>query len=368
MSVTDDRIRELNCSFLEFMNKPENVETATKEIYDDLLDEVLMGFVFDVHRVVKIGSSEVEEGIPDDESYAIVDSPGLDVFGQHPIKKSQECNCPNCERGVAASRFATHLEKCMGMGRNSSRIASRRIANNSKDLTTFSGVISDDDDDVDWSVNNDKRKRRKERNGLKKLKQPRQQQAAGAGALLAGALLAGPASSNNSSGSSSSSSLGGPKNSGSDGGELVYTSSESSPSNYEGMSLEEKRVLLQQVCGVMSEHTKKICTRSMRCPQHSDEQRKEVRAGLEELVAAQGLPAGLHGVELEPTAYDEAAELAARWDRDSGAAADALAGAASSSSSSGSRKREAKAKGKAKAAGKRERNSPVSSHYIFLNT
>lgn len=72
MSVTEERIQELNRRFLEFMSKSENVEGATKEIYDDLLDEVLMGFVFDVHRTTKTGSSDVEEGIPDDESYAIV--------------------------------------------------------------------------------------------------------------------------------------------------------------------------------------------------------------------------------------------------------------------------------------------------------
>ena len=30
-------------------------------------------------------------------------------------------------------RFAPHLEKCMGMGRNSSRVASRRLAKDSKD-------------------------------------------------------------------------------------------------------------------------------------------------------------------------------------------------------------------------------------------
>lgn len=262
----------------------------------------------------------------------------------------------------------------MGMGRNSSRIASRRIANNSKDLTTFSGVISDDDDDVDWSVNNDKRKRRKERNGIKKLKQPKQ----ASSGLLSGALL-GPntvSNNNSSSGSSSSSSLGGPKNSaGSDAGDLVYTSNENSPSNYESMSVDEKRILLQQVCGVMSEHTKKICTRSTRCPQHTDEQRKEVRANLEEL--SQSIPAGtgsssLHA-DLETNAYDEATGELSRWDRDSSTTAgsnntDLVTNNVASTTSS-SRKREAKTKGKAKAAGKRERNSPVSSsHYIFLNT
>ena len=57
---------------------------------------------------------------------AIVDVPGVDVFGNLPAKKQLECVCPNCKRNLAASRFAPHLEKCMGMGRNSSRIASRR--------------------------------------------------------------------------------------------------------------------------------------------------------------------------------------------------------------------------------------------------
>lgn len=48
------------------------------------------------------------------------------MFGQVPMRKQYECICPNCQRNLAASRFAPHLEKCMGMGRNSSRIASRR--------------------------------------------------------------------------------------------------------------------------------------------------------------------------------------------------------------------------------------------------
>lgn len=72
MSATDEKVTELNKRFLEFMTANNNVETATKEIYEDLLDEVLMGFVFDMHRVTKTGSSDIEEGVPDDESYAIV--------------------------------------------------------------------------------------------------------------------------------------------------------------------------------------------------------------------------------------------------------------------------------------------------------
>ncbi|XP_015109160.1 SAGA-associated factor 11 homolog [Diachasma alloeum] len=317
MSVTEERIQELDRSFLEFMRTSDNVDMASQEIYDDLLDEVLMGFVFDVHRTIKTGSSDVEEGIPDDESYAIVDSPGLDVFGQHPIKKSQECNCPNCDRGVAACRFATHLEKCMGMGRNSSRIASRRIANSSKDLSNFSGVISDDEDDADWSVNNDKRKRRKDRNGIKRSKTQKTQR----------------------------------------NGDTpeMQTSNENSPSNYENMSIEDKRALLTQICGVISEHTKKLCTRSMRCPQHTDDQRKEMRANLE-------LNEG--GLQVDVDAYDEAdgqhlRDALSRWDRDGSNQSSPADSASTTSNSSLTRKREGKSKGKGKGS-KRDRGSPIS--------
>lgn len=57
-------------------------------------------------------------------------------------------------------RFAPHLEKCMGMGRNSSRIASRRIQNSTRE---GSGHLqaSDDDDDEDWFLDRKRRKRDK---------------------------------------------------------------------------------------------------------------------------------------------------------------------------------------------------------------
>ncbi|KYN38804.1 Ataxin-7-like protein 3 [Trachymyrmex septentrionalis] len=341
MSVTEERIQDLNRRFVDFMSKPENVEAATKEIYEDLLDDVLMGFVFDIHRIAKTGNSDVEEGIPDDKSYAIVDSPGLDVFGQHPMKKSQECNCPNCERGVAACRFATHLAKCMGMGRNSSRIASLRIANNSKDLNNYGGVLSDDDDDVDWSLTNDsgnKRKRpRKDRNGVNKRssKQQKQQSAAG-----------GSGSQRNGE---TTSVVGNEHN--------VHSSNESSPSNYENMSLVDKRALLTQICGVMSEHTKKLCTRSVRCPQHTDEQRREVRANLESN--------GQDNLHVDVDTYEEndgqnLRDTLTRWDREGSSHSSPADSASTTSTSSISRKRETKSKGKGKASSKRDRGSPIS--------
>lgn len=55
------------------------------------------------------------------------------------------------------------------MGRNSSRIASRRIANSREGSNYFTAAPSDDDDDVDWSGEKRKKKIQPIRtNGTKK--------------------------------------------------------------------------------------------------------------------------------------------------------------------------------------------------------
>ncbi|ESO96567.1 hypothetical protein LOTGIDRAFT_115671 [Lottia gigantea] len=93
----------------------------------ELIDEVSLGLCFEIHRASKIGTLFLADTDPkSSKELEIVDKPGYDVFGQPPQKKQLECICPNCQRNLAAARFAPHLEKCMGMGRNSSRIASRR--------------------------------------------------------------------------------------------------------------------------------------------------------------------------------------------------------------------------------------------------
>lgn len=57
-----------------------------------------------------------------------------------------------------------------GMGRNSSRIASRRIASNSREPTSYAGLLSDDEDDADWSgaLSGERKKRRIKNNSNKK--------------------------------------------------------------------------------------------------------------------------------------------------------------------------------------------------------
>ncbi|KAF5903787.1 nucleolar transcription factor 1, partial [Clarias magur] len=182
----------------------------------------------------------------------IVDQPGLDIFGQvYNQWKNKECVCPNCNRSIAASRFAPHLEKCLGMGRNSSRIASRRIA--SSNNTSKSESDQEDNDDIndnDWSYGSEKKP--KKRKSDKNPNSPRRSK-----------------SLKHKNGELSSSV-----------NPDLYKYNYSSGISYETLGPEELRFLLTTQCGVVSEHTKKMCTRSQRCPQHTDEQRRGVRVFL----------------------------------------------------------------------------------------
>ena len=107
-----------------------------ESILDDLVEHLALGLCHQTHRAAKLGYLELEEVAAEEESkYLIVNEPGVDVFGESStlqVKKQYECTCPHCDRTLAAARFAPHLEKCMGMGRNSSRIASKRIASSGR--------------------------------------------------------------------------------------------------------------------------------------------------------------------------------------------------------------------------------------------
>lgn len=237
----------------------DSYEGIEEDILSDLMDELILGFCFETHRACKVGTLFIDETDEDNlKEFEIIDEPGRDVFGQLPSKKQVECICPNCNRNLSASRFAPHLEKCMGMGRNSSRLASKRIAN--------SGLKDDDEDDdrdIDWSFAMDKKSSKKQRKDKLGPNSPRRSRKGnrngrpnwyneiGVAQDAAGVL-------------------------GTDS-QVTYKQLGAHPPGYDAMSLEDRKHLLMTTCGVISEKTKKMCTKSLRCPQHSDEQRRHVR-------------------------------------------------------------------------------------------
>ncbi|XP_064843709.1 ataxin-7-like protein 3 isoform X2 [Oncorhynchus masou masou] len=230
------------------------LEALAQDIYSDLVEDACLGLCFEVHRAVKQGYFFLDD--TDQESmkdFEIVDQPGVDIFGQvYNQWKNKECVCPNCNRSIAASRFAPHLEKCLGMGRNSSRIANRRIAS-SNNMNNKSESDQEDNDDVndnDWSYGSEKKA--KKRKSDKNPNSPRRSKSVKhKNGELSNSVNADP-----------------------------YKYNYNTGINYETLGPDELRSLLTTQCGVISEHTKKMCTRSQRCPQHTDEQRRAVRVFL----------------------------------------------------------------------------------------
>ena len=165
--------------------------------------------------------------------------------------------CPNCQRNLAASRFAPHLEKCMGMGRNSSRLASRRLATSGKEANYRETGENEDEDDEEWieptKVTSGRNRKHRDKNSPRRSK------------VTSGSVRLGSGYSNTSKDKD------------------IYIIHESSgtitpPSNYDVLSYEEKVNLLNTMCGVITAASKKICTRSIRCPIHTEAQRRDIRS------------------------------------------------------------------------------------------
>ena len=236
------------------------MDEMARQVLQELIDDVILGQAFDIHRSVKTGlhtlidpdfGENLNSSTAATTAAATTSGSLVDVFGQAvttssgvpALKKQCECVCPNCQRNLAASRFAPHLEKCMGMGRNSSRIASRRLANSNKDKdgSNYREDDGPDDEDEDWvepgksALNRRKRDKnspRRSRGGSSKV-------------------------------SSSS---------------YDYESGvQTPPMGYESMTLDERSGLLSTVCGVISSNSRKICMRTTKCPFHTDVQRREIR-------------------------------------------------------------------------------------------
>ncbi|NXY82491.1 AT7L3 protein, partial [Alcedo cyanopectus] len=272
------------------------LEAIAHEIYTDLVEDACLGLCFEVHRAVKCGYFFLDDTDPDStKDFEIVDQPGVDIFGQvYNQWKNKECVCPNCSRSIAASRFAPHLEKCLGMGRNSSRIANRRIASsNNMNKSESDQEDNDDINDNDWSYGSEKKA-----------------QGGKGGTHLAPPTP--PLFPQNPNSPRRSKSL--KHKNGEWVGLGVGVYSNSAGINYETLGPEELRTLLTTQCGVISEHTKKMCTRSLRCPQHTDEQRRSVRVYL--LGPSASLPEAEGSVENDSFEVAESQAIMSRlqWD------------------------------------------------------
>uniref|UniRef100_A0A1A9W9R1 SAGA-associated factor 11 homolog n=1 Tax=Glossina brevipalpis TaxID=37001 RepID=A0A1A9W9R1_9MUSC len=165
--------KDLIKAYQEIIRDPQSLDEAANYIYESVLDDAVMGVYLEIHHLGKTGNLVALDGVSTDDDNddddvtspsRIVDMPNYDIFGVSTAKKSTDCPCPNCDRTVSAARFAPHLEKCMGMGRTSSRIASRRL-NASSSSSSSQQQANQDDKDIDWSSEKRRKKPSRDRQG-----------------------------------------------------------------------------------------------------------------------------------------------------------------------------------------------------------
>jgi len=104
----------------------------------DLVEDAAYGAVLEVHAALWRG--EVCPACS--ASYGeLLARPSHDVFGVaiDALAGGESVRCPHCSRSVQTSRFAPHLEKCMGMGRASAR-ATRNAPAQPPTVRPFVGV------------------------------------------------------------------------------------------------------------------------------------------------------------------------------------------------------------------------------------
>ncbi|KAI6183512.1 SAGA-associated factor 11 [Aphelenchoides bicaudatus] len=148
---------------------------AIKQVYKYFVDSLVSSTVFKYHRDVSINSiiglsckadsTMPITGAPTRRSGQQNDSGSSATSSSNssktlvPVRKQIECECYSCHRVIAAARLAPHLEKCIGLGRNSSRVARKRLASNfaaiksqsassSPNLNTRVSISSSANDDI----------------------------------------------------------------------------------------------------------------------------------------------------------------------------------------------------------------------------
>ncbi|KAF7637230.1 D-aminoacyl-tRNA deacylase, partial [Meloidogyne graminicola] len=120
-----------------------------EQLVNSVLESVFVGEIFRIHRELTINKLIGFKDFGDDEDDKTNE-------GKHNTRKStsvsvpllnhrsMQCRCFVCNRMIAATRFAPHLEKCIGIGRNTRQLCKVRRRTNltsTYEVTTTSSSV-----------------------------------------------------------------------------------------------------------------------------------------------------------------------------------------------------------------------------------
>jgi len=101
-------------------------------IYTYIIDIIIVETIFKLNRELQIGNLMNVSEILEQQSEPLPEQIENDIFGLESntnAKRQVECTCTCfvCNRIIAASRFAPHLEKCIGHGRSTRSRTRRKV-------------------------------------------------------------------------------------------------------------------------------------------------------------------------------------------------------------------------------------------------
>jgi len=118
---------------------------AILKVTSELIDELTLELCFETHKKLKTG--RLCQNCQRSRAVATVDDNEFDIFGNNMNNfQPPQFVCQNgCNRTVIASRYAPHLEQCMGVGK--ARV--RRKEQPSSYVTSYADSGSEDNSDAD---------------------------------------------------------------------------------------------------------------------------------------------------------------------------------------------------------------------------
>jgi len=114
---------------------------AILAVVDDIINELSIEVCFEVHHKLKTG--RVCQDCEAKWSLNTIDYNDIDIFGQNMnnyTPRSFGCKNEGCNRVISASRYAGHLEKCMGLNTRGSTRVRRSVNRTTK--TNAPGTVS----------------------------------------------------------------------------------------------------------------------------------------------------------------------------------------------------------------------------------
>ena len=93
------------------------IDKVSLFVLQELLLEITLDSVFEYDRLGKKEKSTCGACGQRCRSYNL--APGKDIYGRDlSVPLADKCECLQCGNSFACARYAPHLEKCLGMGRN----------------------------------------------------------------------------------------------------------------------------------------------------------------------------------------------------------------------------------------------------------